>query len=57
MFLTIILFFFFLSFVNYILLLLASHLPVYLLVIYFAIPSTALIVLYQRGRISGNATG
>ena len=51
-------FFFFLpSFVNYILLFPASHLPVYLLVVYFTIPSAALIILYQMDRISENATG
>ena len=45
------------SFVNYIMLLLASKLPVYLSVVYFTIPSAALIILYQRDRISEHATG
>ena len=45
------------SFVNYCMLLLASKLPVYLSVVYFTIPSAALIILYQRDRISEHATG
>ena len=45
------------SFVNYIFLLLASHLPVYLLVVYFTIPPAALIIMYQMDRISKTATG
>jgi len=45
------------SFVNYILLELASHPPIYLLMVYFTIPSAALIILYQMDRISENATG
>jgi hypothetical protein len=48
--------FFLPSVVNYILLLLASHLPVCLSVVYCTIPSAALIILYQRNRISENAT-
>lgn len=45
------------SFVNYIMLLLAGKLPVYSSVFYFTIPSAALIILYQRDRISEHANG